>query len=321
MKLTNNFLCLPTKQMDVAQILKFEYGRSDAEIKKIIETTGVHTFHSSKSKKLSTFVFNAATQIRDQFPDVCSGADAVIVVAQTYDMRIPSISTQLLRIFDLDASTFCLDITDGCSGLIKATRIAELLLQDGRRKVIIFAGDINSLITEAAEAATRVLFGDGFSVSIFEESNDPAKFEIFNDGEHSKHIQCETDTSIMEMNGFEVFRFTRNVVPKLVFNYFEKHSLAANDFQLFAFHQASRLVVSSLTSLLHMSNHEVVDFNCGAVGNLGSGSIGAWLALTKGLDDGQCRRMLAIGYGAGLSWGLADLFIQLNHNGVIYVED
>ena len=321
MKLTNNILCLPTNQVDVAQMLKLEYGRSEAEIKKTIETTGVHAFHSSKSKKLSTFVLNAATQLRDLFPGICSGADAVIVVPQTYDLRIPSISTQLLSILDLDASTFCLDITDGCSGFIKASRIAELMLHDGRHKVIIVAGDINSLITDAAEASTRVLFGDGFSVSIFEDSNDPAKFEVFNDGKNSKQIRCETDTGIMEMNGFEVFRFTRNVVPKLVFRYFEKHSLAANDFELFGFHQASKLVVSSLTSLLHMSNQSVADFNCSAVGNLGSGSIGAWLALTKGLDDEQSRRMLAMGYGAGLSWGLADLFIQLNLNEVIYVED
>lgn len=321
MKLTHNILCLPTPRFDVAELLKEQFGKSDFEIQRTIEATGIRSFHRSKSKKLSTLGLSAALKIRSFLPNVFAGADAVIVVSQTYDLRLPSMSSQLQGVLDLDASTFCIDINDGCSGFIKASRIADLLLRDGRRKVVVVAGDLNSVMTEGADPATGVLFGDGLSFSVFEESNDLSQFAILNDGKNAQRIRCETGTGVMQMNGFEVFRLTRNVIPKLITDYFEKSSTSVSDFHLFGFHQASKLAVTSLTNLLGICNHGFEDFNCGDVGNLGAGSIGAWLALTKNIDDGQARRMLAIGYGAGLSWGLANFSVQLNHNEVIHVED
>jgi 3-oxoacyl-[acyl-carrier-protein] synthase-3 len=321
MKLTNNLLCLPTSVIDVAELLKLQTGKTDVEIQKTIEITGIRSFRRSKSKQLSTFVLNAARQAQSHAPGVFDGADALIVVSQSYDLRIPSVSTQLQAVLSLDAETFCVDINDGCAGFIKAVRLVELLIRDGKRKVIVVAGDLNSVMTEQADPSTAILFGDGIAITTFEQSEEPAYFALFNDGKSADKIRCVTSIGAMEMNGFEVFRFTRNAVPRLVSDYFSKASVTAADFDLFGFHQASKLIVSSLTSLLKLRNEGRADFNCEEVGNLGSGSIGAWLALTTHLEDGLARRMLVLGYGAGLSWGLADLVVQIKTNGVIYVED
>ena len=123
MKLTNNLLCLPTTVIDVAELLKLQTGKTDAEIQKTMEVTRISSFRRSKSKRLSTFVLNAARQAQIDVPAVFEGADAFIVVSQSYDLRIPSVSTQLQAVLGLDAETFCVDINDGCAGFIKAVRL------------------------------------------------------------------------------------------------------------------------------------------------------------------------------------------------------
>jgi 3-oxoacyl-[acyl-carrier-protein] synthase-3 len=302
-------------------MLRKEYGKTDMEIQKTITATGVSNIRHSTSKSVSKFILNSAAKILSIFPTFLSDVDVIIVVTQTYDMRIPSVSTQLQGILELDAETFCIDINDGCAGFIKASRLAKILLQNEREKVLIVSGDLNTVMTEAADPSTRILFGDGFSFCVFEKSEDLSHFDLKNNGRESKTIHCNSNENVMQMNGFEVFRFTRNTVPKLVTDYFMENNITAQDFQLFGFHQASKLVVDSLSSLLKIGNSDLQNYNCGEIGNLGSASIPAWLALSPGLCDEIPRRMLALGYGAGLSWGLGDLFVELNINEVIYVED
>ena len=61
------------------------------------------------------------------------------------------------------------------------------------------------------------------------------------------------------------------------------------------------------------------NFACGEIGNLGAGSIGAWLSQGKNLTEVGKQKMLAVGFGSGLSWGLASLIVNLKTNEVIHV--
>ena len=58
---------------------------------------------------------------------------------------------------------------------------------------------------------------------------------------------------------------------------------------------------------------------CGEIGNLGAGSIGAWLSQGENLTNVGKLKMLAVGFGSGLSWGIASLTVNLKNNEVIYV--
>ena len=121
------------------------------------------------------------------------------------------------------------------------------------------------------------------------------------------------------MNGFEVFRFTRNVVPRLIKNYLGGIGKGLDSFELLALHQASELVVASICKTLKFDNESIANFACGEIGNLGAGSIGAWLSQGKSLVNKENLNMLVVGYGAGLSWGAASLQVSLQINEVIYV--
>ena len=317
MLLTNNFLCLPEDGMSIKDFLS--RTRSEVDCMKVIETTEISEVRVSKSKDLTRFILDSLLAIFADSPKTLDSVDAIIVVSQTYNQRIPSVSTQIQNLLKCPAETFCIDVNVGCAGLIKAIALSGMLLEQGATKILVVAGDLNSSITEESDPATRVLFGDGISIQTFEASPDKYDYVLFNNGANSQFINCDTQRSVMNMNGFEVFRFTRNVVPQIVKNYFSKKLYQSEFFDFIAFHQASALIVNTLSKQLGLSNLNSPNFNCFKCGNLGAGSIGAWLANDKTVPLGTTKKLLAIGYGAGLSWGLADIVIKLIRNEIIYV--
>ena len=318
MELTHNFLLLPHATLDVEKILR-DAGKTKEECDQTIATTGIKTLSHVGDRSFSEFALNGLTRISEAHTSIFVDVDAVIVVSQSYDHRIPSLSTRIQKYLNLKADTFCIDIMDGCSGYIKALSIASMLGNNRFRKILIIAGDLNSSMTSHAELATKILFGDGLSVSILQAGAHSVKTKIFNNGDTKNVISCEIRENIMHMNGFEVFRFTRNVVPKLIKTYLTEANEDLDNYDLIALHQASDLVVSTISKMIKLNNRLINNFACGEIGNLGAGSIGAWLAQGENLTDGRKQSMLAVGFGSGLSWGIASLTVNLKINEVIYV--
>ena len=320
MKLSTNFLLLPSRRLYIQDLLASEKKKSTEEIKKIMFTTGIKSFYVAKDKSLSNFVLNGLSQIKSSNQSLLQNIDAIIVVSQTFDSRIPNLSSKIQKFLGLPQSTYCLDFFDGCTGYIKAISIVDMLNQKGLSRALVVAGDLNSSITENAEISTKILFGDGVSFSIFESSSTRAKTLIFNDGDDEDIITCKINEGTMKMNGFEVFRFTQNVVPKLVKDFLSKELIKINSYDFIGMHQASKLVVSNLCSSLGINNKHTENFNCDNIGNLGAGSIGAWVANIPNIENNISKKILLVGYGAGLSWGLASLSIQLKKNEILHVN-
>jgi len=320
MKLTANFLLLPISNINVEELLAFENKNTAEEIKKTILTTGIKSFHVANEKSLSNFVLKGLSKIETNNQSLFQNIDAIIVVSQTFDSRIPSLSTKIQKSLGLPQSTYCLDFFDGCTGYIKAISIVDMLHQKGFSRILVVAGDLNSSITEKADISTKILFGDGMSFSIYETSDVSAKSILFNDGDIDGAISCQVNEEIMQMNGFEVFRFTRNVVPKLIKDFLFRESIKISSYELVGMHQASELVVSSLCLTLGIKNKYTKNFNCENIGNLGAGSIGAWIANISNIADNIPKKILAVGYGAGLSWGLASFSVKLKKNEIVYVD-
>ena len=318
MEITHNFLLLPNAKIDVAKVLR-DAGKTKEECDQTIATTGIKTLCHVGDRLFSEFALSGLTKISETHTNIFVDVDAVIVVSQSYDHRIPSLSTRLQKHFNLQSETFCVDIMDGCSGYIKALSIASMLGNNASRKVLIIAGDINSSMTTHAELATKILFGDGLAVSVLEAGTHRLNTKLFNDGDTKNVISCDMHENIMHMNGFEVFRFTRNVVPKLIKTHLTEANEDLDSYDLIALHQASDLVVSTISKMLKLNNRLIENFACGEIGNLGAGSIGAWLSQGENLTNVGKRKMLAVGFGSGLSWGLASLTVNLQTNEVIHV--
>lgn len=319
MKISHNFLILPKNKISISETLK-SGGRSEEETKKTIDVTGIISIHSAHNKSLTGLVHKGIEIISATHSNAFDGIDAIIAVSQTYDTRIPSLSTRIQALLNLPSTTYCIDVMDGCSGFIKSLSIADMLAQNRYKKIMIIAGDINSLITANAEIGTKILFGDGISLTILEADENTIDVLLYNKGDKEKVISCSANDNILNMNGFEVFRFTKNFVPNLINEYLTRKGISLENFDLIALHQASKLVVSTISNSLKINNKLTENFNCEKIGNIGAGSIGAWLANIKGLVELGRQNMLAVGYGSGLSWGLASIMIEVTINEVIYVD-
>lgn len=318
MEITNNFLLLPKDTLDVKDIL-MDAGNDCDEAKKIIKITGISRLRYAQPRMLTEFIFDGLDAVFKKHASVFKNVDAVIVVSQSYDQRIPSISSRIQKKYNLNAQAFCMDIMDGCSGYIKALNLASMLGDNGFKKILILTGDLNSSMTSNSEIGTKILFGDGISLSILETSNTTLKTRLFNSGDQDGFISCSVNENLMNMNGFEVFRFTRKMIPPMIKSFLGDYQESLSDYDLLALHQASLLVVSNICQSLKFSNKLSKDFSCGEIGNLGAGSIGAWLCNINDLEKRGKLKMLAVGYGSGLSWGLASVSIKLQVNEVIYV--
>lgn len=319
MIITQNYLVTSSDQLDVYKILS-EAGKSFDEAKQTIDITGISKIRYATSSQFTDFVLNGLEMVANIHIGAFNDIDAVIVVSQSYDQRMPSVSTQIQKFLKLRSEIYCIDVMDGCTGFIKALSLASMIHRcEKANKVLIVAGDLNSKMTNNAEIGTKILFGDGVSISILEKGSKKVQTKILNDGDIKKTISCDISQGVMNMNGFEVFRFTRNIVPSFVKSFLEEHCYAVKDFDLIALHQASHLVVSTLGQKLGIDNSLISNFACGEIGNLGAGSIGAWLSQGEELTEKGLLNMLCVGYGAGLSWGAASIQVNLQRNEVLYV--
>ncbi|URQ73767.1 hypothetical protein M9C82_01145 [SAR86 cluster bacterium] len=318
MKITKNILLLPKNKIDIYEELH-NAGKDKLEVKKTIRNTGIKSVHKVDSQTLSDFVFEGLSNIKKDYHDFFENVDSVIVVSQSFDHRIPSLSTRIQDKFNIPEKAFCIDIMDGCSGYIKSLGLTRMLHQIGCKKFLVISGDLNSKMTTNSEIGTKILFGDGISVSIIEPDETESEIRLFNRGDNENIINCSMDSNKMNMNGFEVFRFTKNEIPRLINNYLSESGKSINDFDLLALHQASKLVVSTICNSVGFKNNLCQDFSCDEIGNLGAGSIGAWISQINDLTKMDSLKMLAVGFGSGLSWGLISISLDVCVNEVIYV--
>jgi hypothetical protein len=72
------------------------------------------------------------------------------------------------------------------------------------------------LVQEIENQKYQILFGDGISVTLFKSDTYKIKAQIRNEGDIQGVISCDSKNNLMEMDGFEVFRFTKSNVPKLI---------------------------------------------------------------------------------------------------------
>src|SRR5262249_38275339 len=109
----------------------------------------------------------------------------------------------------------------------------------------------------------------------------------------------------IHMNGREILTFAGARMPDEIRSLLARNDLTPDPLDWLSFHQASGVVLDTLTSLLGVDPARVVR-TIGQVGNTVSASIP--MALRTASEDGRLQRgqlLLLCGFGAGLSWGSA----------------
>lgn len=177
--------------------------------------------------------------------------------------------------------------------------------------MLLMGGDTISKLTSSNDRASRTIFGDSGYATIIGPGGYDMPFMFSSYGgradalitENSRHRikdKPRNDGKLF-MDGAALMKFTLSDVPKVITRFLEATGTTVDEVELFACHQANRLMLSSLARKLGV-NDERLPFVAGNTGNTSSASIPLLLSEYAGKDC--LSRVVCAGFGVGLSVGL-----------------
>lgn len=255
--------------------------------------------------------------------------DAIFFVSQTPDYLLPATSAYIHGQFAFSKETYCIDINDGCCGYIKALYEGSAFLSvTTAQRVLIIAGDVLSAKVSRHDRNSFPLIGDAATITLLEKTVEPSpmEVEIFYDGTGFDKLQIPAGGARMKcspvsaelhldsdgnqrsadhlvMQGRDVFAFTQTVVPEFMATFLSSRGLTPQEIDVFLLHQANAFILDRLRLKLGVDKAKVPDLVIRKFGNSSSGTIP--MGIASSLPDTPCTKVMACGFGVGLSWGAA----------------
>ncbi len=200
------------------------------------------------------------------------------------------------------------DVGAACSGFLVGLATATAYVEAGRaRQVLLVAADLLSRQTDPSDRKTAALFGDGAAAVLLSASAHatPWTIELGSDGSAAELIATDRRSGLIRMNGHDTFIHAVNRMEQVTRSVCAKSGIAAEEVDLFVFHQANGRITRSLTERLGVDSDRVID--CIAeLGNTSAASVP--LALEHARSQGRLARgdkVLLCAIGSGLIWGAA----------------
>ena len=308
--------------------LQDRFGKK--EMDRLIINTGILSRRVCLNNECaSDLAYKAAKKLISENNIDLNSIDFVIFASQMPDYLMPTTACILQDRLGLPKSAGAQDINLGCSQYLYSHANAYALVQSGlAKKVLVMTADTPSRIVNPKDRSVVPLFGDGATAAIIEEVGHNSGYQDFafgTDGsEHSSLIwpssgmrerfssNCSEENqdklgSIrskddMYMDGQKIFLFTLKTVPNSLKAFLEKNNLSVDDVDFFIFHQASKMIVDSITRKLKLpeSKFNRVYENRG---NSGGSTVG--ISLHHAINDKKIKpnsKIVLSAFGVGLSW-------------------
>lgn len=293
----------------------------------ILKNTGVKNRYAVDKGTIATdFAAEHIQSLLEKYAIDRSTIDFLIYCTEAPDYIAPASSVVLHKKLGLSSHCGTYDLNFGCSGYTYGLLMAKSLIESGIAKKILFVtADLPTQVISDEDPSLRFLFSDGVSFSFI--SNEPKGFEIgqfiqgtdgtgetalrvensgFNQPKDKSWYQNKATKDLpvgrMTMDGMKVFRFSMDIVPKLITETLEKNQLTFEDIDLFVFHQASKIILKSIQRKLKIEDSKIFN-NIEEVGNTVSASIP--IALKQAMEEGKLKKdkkILIAGFGIGFSW-------------------
>lgn len=326
--------CVPEPVMESEELIPY---LGEHEVKKFKQVTGVKQRHVSAPDKVLTagdLCCAAAENLLEKLEVDRKTIDAIVLVTQSSDYPIPSTACVLQDRLGLREETIAYDVNLGCSGYIYGLHIAASYLQSGHlKRVLLLAGeaDVHQI------PIGRRLNGEAGSATLVEydpEHGIEMAFSLKTMGSHFRYIlnpyggyRHGMNPKIREglpfeecyatrMDGIEVFKFAVCEVPKITREYLELTGQSVDMFDLFFYHQSNQMILEEIARKVGISA-EKCPISLDLYGNTNSASIP--LAICDYFNRIQVqekseaeKRVLACGYGIGLSLGVTSFPISGN---------
>lgn len=327
--------CVPE---NVVEIDSFREEKGNKAIESFKKTTGIEQKHCCNKNSIiatSDLCYAAAEKLMDELSVDRGGIDALIFVTQSADYSHPATACVLQYRLGLSQECLAYDINLGCSGYVYGLHVAGAYLQSGQlKKVLLLTGDVDKYMETGS---SNLLFGEAGSATLIEydDSQPDMNFLLRTDGEGFRHLVAPYGgarhpdnlfyADLLKgkmpqrsmMNGAEIFSFSTREVPKMIASYLEVCDCRVEDFDMFAFHQANLIILERIIKKLRLPKDKC-PISLDIYGNTNGASIPLTICdhfnrLAPQDKNGQLKRIMACGYGIGLSWGVTSFLIAGEH--------
>jgi 3-oxoacyl-[acyl-carrier-protein] synthase-3 len=309
-------------------------GVPETERELLLRHTGVLSRHvAAPTQTALDLGEDACRKLFAAHPELPEELDTLIFCTQSPDYILPPNSCLLHGRLGLKDSVAAFDLPHACSAYIYAINVAQALIASGSaRHVLIVTADTYSKFIHPQDRSARLLFGDGAAATWLGVGTEGAgvldvvcgtagryfdKFMIPAGGcrqpltDDLRSLE-ETDSSgnvrsraQIHMAGRDILSFVGSRIPPHVNDVLRRNGMTLDSLDRIVFHQASGVVLETLTRLLGADPSKVVR-HLETVGTTVSASIP--VALEWAVEGGLIRpgqTVLLCGFGAGLSWGSA----------------
>ncbi len=280
----------------------------------IYARTGIHRRHIAAPYETTTSLAVAAARSALRSADLDGSAvDLTIVATCTPDYGFPASACVVQHAVGARGGAF--DLEAACSGFVYALAIADSMIRIGSaRSVLVIGSEIYSRVLNWTDRSTCILFGDGAAAVVLARSALPGalpRFELGSDGSAASMLTMYSAAipdpgghipGGVSMNGPDTFKFGVRTLVDVTERIMRAEELGMDDLEWFVPHQANQRMIVAAAKRLAIDPRRVLS-NIEEYGNTSAASIP--LALADAVERGELRdgdRVLAIGFGAGLTW-------------------
>ncbi len=304
---------------------------ANCDLEKIVDTTdewivtrsGIRERHVVEDGVVaSDLAVEASKRALDSAGLSTGDIDLIICATVTGDMPFPATSCIIQDKLGITGVP-SFDLQAGCSGWVYALTTASQFVRSGTYdRVLVIGVDILTSVTDWTDRGTCVLFGDGAGAAIVgpvAEGTGVLSTVLGADGSGGLAIRIEAGGSqlgsteetvrnrqhFIKMEGREVFKFAVKIQGEATLKALESCGLTADDIDLFVPHQANIRIIEAAAERIGLPAEKVF-INVDRYGNTSAASIP--LALDEAYRTGRVKQgdvVVAVGFGAGLTWAAA----------------
>ena len=287
------------------------------DLAKVVETndawitsrTGISCRHHCVSETHADLCAGAARAALKRAGVTPDQIGACIVATVSADTVVPSAACLLQRELGLPTDIPCFDLNAACTGFLFALHTMECLLNAAHRKFgLVVGAEALSRLINWEDRSTCVLFGDGAGAAVVEcREGWPsigAELGSRGDDELLRVPGLETgERGFISMEGTKVFKFAVEIVPHCMDQVLARVHRTIQDVDFFVFHQANARIIDLVVRKYRIPPEKYYK-NIAEYGNTSAASIP--LVLSELQEQGKVgpgARVLAVGFGGGLTWG------------------
>ena len=330
---------VPQRVLDVKTSKAFA---KEEEIEKFISSVGIERVHRcAGNMTCSDMCQAAADKLLAQLGWKSNEIDLLVFLSRSMDYFSPATSCVLHGKMGLKTDCACFDIAMGCSGWVYALSVAGSMVQCGAyRKALLLMGEeaANLAPTQRDEFEKYVtpLFGDAGTVNAleFDQSWPEMSIATSTDGTgyesiicraggyriplEPKHLDFVVDSFGQkhrlidrEIDGAAVFVFGITKAPQAVRAMLQRTGKSVEDIDYFLFHQANLMMNEQIRKKCKIPLGKC-PYSLRNFGNISSASIPLTMVtqIREQLTNGAPHKIIACGFGVGLSWGTASFVLQ-----------